>query len=340
MNVRDRVKFIASVHYIVRYFFREFKEHYPVVLNGKTYGIKTNIIGSFAITNHTFIILCLISCNNIKFNSLKFMNIKKLPPDIIRFIFEFHSHSFLLKIISLVCKEWKTHVWNHPPFWHTLKLNPPNGSLNKRLASQTAFKKFLEEHTKQLNFVRVLIQIDRNYVNIRNILEYSHHFTSLIKLRWNIWRIENLDAIGTWTTLTKLLLTNCDELKTVDGFAKLTNLTVMKLDSCESIHDIAPFTNLTNLTVLVIKKIQNVENIGKLTKLTKLILIHFNLQNVNDIAMLTNLTELTLIRCWNLRDLDGIENLTNLKKLKIFGCDNLQNIDALTKLTNCEQSVK
>src|SRR5690606_1169021 len=46
---------------------------------------------------------------------------KKLPPEILCYIFEFLSLKLNLTKISLVCKKWNHLIWNHPPLWNTLE---------------------------------------------------------------------------------------------------------------------------------------------------------------------------------------------------------------------------
>ena len=77
------------------------------------------------------------------------IDIKKLPKEMICYIFEFLSLPFLLKEVSCVCKEFHYLISNHPPIWNTITFQ-----------YIPQFEDFLMLHKEKLFLVKKLNFID------------------------------------------------------------------------------------------------------------------------------------------------------------------------------------
>src|SRR5690606_19465862 len=132
--------------------------------------------------------------------------------------------SFLLNTISLVCKEWYNHVYDHPPLWHTLNISSSN---------LTSFKRFYELLPQKWGFVKILT-CEEMHGDLGFILENSKNFTSLTQLTWSFGRFKNLNQIAQFTKLTVLELRECN-IQNVDRVSDLINLTEFSLKLCSRI---------------------------------------------------------------------------------------------------------
>lgn len=173
--------------------------------------------------------------------------LKSIPDDVFHYIFEFLSLSILLKSISLVCKEWYTHIFNHPPHWNTLKLN--YNPFYKKQDYQT-FNKFCKKHNKILGTVKRLTIPEQEQLDIfcnpRNMLQYPHHlvyFTSLIQLNLEPYKLEHVRKLSILTNFTELNLVACDKLTNLDGISTLTKLKKIYLNECNSLSNCDPSRN-------------------------------------------------------------------------------------------------
>lgn len=253
----------------------------------------------------------------------------KLPPEIIRYILEFLPLKFLLTTVSLVSKQWSNHIYNHPPLWYTLKLMLLSGSACE------SFNKFCKAHTTLFHFVKRL-----DYTSHQNtdILNYSHHFTSLIELNWDKWKYQNVNKLVVFTNLTKLNLMRCRDLQNVDGIECLTKLIELHLNNNFCLTSVDQLANLTTLTVLNLQYCRMIENAQQLSKLTNLSSLNLancqGIQSVDSFSTLMNLTDLNLEECFLLQNVDGLSKLTNITKLNLAHCLGLRNLDKLENLTN------
>src|SRR5690606_2765239 len=109
----------------------------------------------------------------------------KLPSEIFRYILEFLPLPCLLKSISLVCKEWYSHVWEHPPLWHTLEFVVQNK--DKFHEQYKSFIRFCKRNPQKLKSVKRLIQTPlHENIESDDILNYLDSFASLTQFIWNI----------------------------------------------------------------------------------------------------------------------------------------------------------
>jgi len=163
----------------------------------------------------------------------KHSQFRKLPPDIIHYIFGFFPLTYLISTISPLCKEFHAYIFDFPPHWHTLKLN-------HYLKHLPSFLKFYKSHKQSFNFVKRLY-----FCGIGNdaiVSEIPSYLPSLTQLIWfSPLKVEN------FTTLTNLTELNIFSLQNVDGIVKLTNLMKLKMEYCRNLQNVDPITKLTKL---------------------------------------------------------------------------------------------
>ncbi|XP_057813977.2 uncharacterized protein LOC131027892 [Cryptomeria japonica] len=149
---------------------------------------------------------------------------------------------------------------------------------------------------------------------------------------------EKLHNIILPTTLIKLTVRRCRELKMVAGTGSLTKLTDICIGECPELKELPIFAGMRFLEMIAIYSCEKLHNIILPTTLIKLTVqnLYRGSQMLTAIENLTELEELSICESTELEELPSFSRLSCLKIIVIYSCEKLHNIilpTTLIKLT-------
>ncbi|GLJ34570.1 hypothetical protein SUGI_0695350 [Cryptomeria japonica] len=132
---------------------------------------------------------------------------------------------------------------------------------------------------------------------------------------------EKLQSILLPTTLIKLTVQRCRELRMVTGIGNLTKLTDMCIGECPELEELPILAGLSCLKMIVIDSCEKLQSILLPTKL-----INLTVRKCRKLKMVAGTGCLCIGECPELEELPILTGLSCLKTIVIDSCEKLQSI--------------
>lgn len=175
-------------------------------------------------------------------------------------------------------------------------------------------------------------------VRISGKIEGAEKLTNLKVLEAEIYRCENVAALGELKSLEEIDISSSDDLKSFDMLGNLQNLRSVKIDS-DALYSIEFVKNLNNLETLEIDggELKSIEALKNKQGLKRLVIENcYTIQDYDIIAALPDLEELVVVGTW-VRESIKWDNLKKLKSLSITDADYTNIMKELPKLSALEE---